>query len=531
MLRVRGLPSFSTTRRVGRRVALVGAGPGIVLTAMQANFAEEPISPLPAGSSVVVVGAGVVGVSTAHALATEGYRVRVLEAGPEVCSPQSASWGNAGTVGQSTKTQPLSSADGLIRTIKGVLFRTGTDAPNRADGAGANPEFDRHRRNMTVMPSVAADPYFYLWGLTFLSAFAHSLVGSRATAALDQWWRRLNADAHDATFALARREGLVAAADLRSEGRLTVVMGPTQRQYLGIEAAEVEAALDREPALASQADRIRSATVTPVDSQGACAAFTRGLASACEKKHGVTFEVGTEVAAVVRRGGAARGVRTAAGEVIEADAVVLCTGACTAPLALSAGVYAPVQPLRGYSLTARVRRAESISRTEVAEEPIRHHVVVKPFQLYLTRLGDSLRFSCYGELAPVRGSGSGEATAALSRQLASLVEFVLPGVASMCEWTSAVGWVGARPLTPDCMPLVGPTRVRGLFLNAGHSFNGWREAAHSAELVAARVAGKRPHAGAGYLPCFSITRFQPFPNPPVHCLAPDSTPTVALRSG
>ena len=197
-------------------------------------------------------------------------------------------------------------------------------------------------------------------------------------------------------------------------------------------------------------------------------------------------------------------------------------GRCTAPLALSAGVYAPLQPLRGYSLTAPVRSAGAGADPASASAPasVNQHVVVRPFQLYVTRLADSLRFTCYGELAPVRRDGAGPPTEGLVRQLVEVCEFVFPNVRELCDWDAAVPWVGARPLTPDCMPIVGATRRRGLYLNAGHSFNGWREAAHSAQLVAARISGSAPQAGARYLSVFSITRFQPFPNPAVHRLAP-----------
>ena len=70
------LPWVAPAYSAARRVAILSAGPGCVLAALQRNFAEEPMDPLPAGASVLVVGAGIVGVTTAHALASKGYRVR-----------------------------------------------------------------------------------------------------------------------------------------------------------------------------------------------------------------------------------------------------------------------------------------------------------------------------------------------------------------------------------------------------------------------------------------------------------------------
>ena len=143
-----------------------------------------------------------------------------------------------------------------------------------------------------------------------------------------------------------------------------------------------------------------------------------------------------------------------------------------------------------------------------------------------------MRFTCYGEFAPTlpppdaaaaasaakgdvaaaAAAAAGAPTAALQRRLVDLVEHALPDVAAMCDLRDAVAWHGARPLTPDSHPLVGPTRVPGLFVNTGHSFNGWREACHSARLLAARVQGVPPAGGAEYAAAFSMRRFQPFGN-------------------
>lgn len=266
-------------------------------------------------------------------------------------------------------------------------------------------------------------------------------------------------------------------------------------------------------------------TLTDGDGQGSCAAFSRGLMRAASARYGAIVTTETAAAKLLIRNGSSPGrlggssqrvcgVVTESGEEIEADAVVLCAGACVAPLAASAGVYIPVQPLRGYSLTARVvegaeahaSKAQTEEQTRALEEArslfglvallpppkrsVLTHLTLAPSSLYVTRLGDELRFTCYGEFCPVRADGTGPPNEELQAALRELVEAEVPNVRELCIWDHAVPWCGARPLTPDCYPISGKTPVPGLFVNAGHSFNGWREATLSARVLADAVGGR-----------------------------------------
>ena len=349
--------------------------------------------------------------------------------------------------------------------------------------------------------------------------------------------------AQSATFAVAVAEGLSEEADMRIDGRLTVAKHGrcTATVQDGGAAAggrrtEARACLvQHEASLAPTSEHVDTCTFTAEDGQGSCSAFTRGLARATERQHGALIETSTAARALRLTHGPAgsrvTGVILASGAEISADAVVLCAGASVAPLAWTAGVYVPVQPLRGYSLTADVQAAPSPSpslqptcglgkgarsleeearglpssvalrptseplttmNARPATEPtavtsVRSHVVFQPSSLYVTRLGAQLRFTCFGEMTPVRSDGPGEPDPVLQAALHELVEAEVPNVAELCDWPNAVAWVGARPLTPDCYPLSGPTRVAGLYVNAGHSFNGWREATLSACVLADRL--------------------------------------------
>lgn len=587
--RFRLLPNLAVT-------GLAGA-----LAFLQRNFAdssdESQKKPLPAGSRILVVGAGVVGVSTAYELARRGYEVHCIEASDEVCGTASASWGNAGTLGISKQTMPLSASPKKI--VDGLLSSQAAAAP------GASASSLKDGRGVYFHPQTFRDPYFWLWGLTYLrSAFATSQLSH-----LDAHWRTLNTEAQRAVFEVAEAEGLTAVADMRIDGRgvlktalpVDAATTPPIAEAAGVEAAGVEAAgveaaaaaaaaaasaaaaepfvpceafvgaragyafkvgdlglgyyrdtggppnphaealVAREPILDKiPAQQVVSFEETAEDGQGSCAAFTQGLASRCARAYGVRFDVGVKAASLLAKGQTAdgsprvSGVVTAQGDEIRADAVVLCTGACVAPLAATAGLYVPVQPLRGYSLTCAVDRggtgsssssealsaassaSSSASAAAQAEQlekereavdkaaklfgivavipppppSIRHHLTFAPSSLYVTRLGDTLRFTCFGEMFPCGADGAGPPTPALQAALRALVEAEVPNVGDLCDWggPSEVAWHGSRPLTPDCYPLTGRTRVPGLFLNVGHSFNGWREATLSARLLGAVIA-------------------------------------------
>ena len=448
-----------------RGATLTAAAGGVaagLLTYLQRNFDVHHSGSLPVGSRVLIIGGGIAGVTTAYEAGRLGYHVRLVEQSPAVCSPASASWGNAGTLGCS-KATTLS----MNRVTSGVLESVTADT--------------------TVSPGVffdmatLLDPFFWLWGACYLRSRKAVSQASREAA---EHWQELAYASQQSTFALAAAERLTEAADMRIDGRLTLKSATVES---GSEAearaktAVILAAREPHLTLAEYSAAPRSpahgvavtAEVTPQDGQGSCASFCRGLERRAAEAYGARFDTSTSVVALLRdASGHVCGARTASGEEIMADAVVLCTGACTTRLAATMGLYMPIMPLRGYSLTALARDAS-----------VRHHVIYQPSSLYVSRLGDELRFTCFGEMTPTQIEGAGPPSEALVVRLKQLVEAHVPNVRELCDWPQAVPWCGARPLTPDCLPLVGRTSVPGLFVNAGHSFNGWRDAALSARIL------------------------------------------------
>mgnify|MGYP002876673619 FL=1 len=171
--------------------------------------------------------------------------------------------------------------------------------------------------------------------------------------------------------------------------------------------------------------------------------------------------------------------------------MVVCAGGRTASLL---PFYVPIHPLRGYSVTARV--------IDVALAP-EASLFVSPEHLYCTRLDEErIRFTCYGEFVPLRPTPP---TKALETRLKSLIAHAVPDASEWCNFVDCEVWHGDRPLTPDGLPLVGQL-APGLYINAGHGFNGWRDAGITAQRVAALIAGGDGDAPA-YVEAWAPARF------------------------
>ena len=299
-----------------------------------------------------------------------------------------------------------------------------------------------HEKNVFVNSGCLADAAFYRWAL--------ALARAPNPSAYD--WQTAHADAQ--TYLIERAAALGA-------GGLRIAGGEVRSSKGAVLSSDVGDAL------------------------GDSALYTQALAEDCRARG---LHVWTNAPAGAVDGG---GV-TVDGARVEADVVVLCAGARTASLL---PFYVPIHPLRGYSITARV--------TDVALAP-EASFFVDPEHLYCTRLDDDrVRFTCYGEFVPL--SGWTPPTDALETRLKSLIEYAVPDADAWCDYVSCDVWHGDRPLTPDDLPIVGQI-APGLFLNAGHGFNGWRDAGITAQRVAALIAGGEDDSPA-YVAAWAPARF------------------------
>lgn len=411
----------------------------------------------PAGRArrVLVIGAGVIGVTTAWQLAEEGHKVTVLDKEGDIAAGTSHE--NGGQLSWSHAV-PMA-APGMLRFLLANVWRRSSP--------------------VSLAPWVVlGQPGWLLRSLAECAPHRHA-DNRRRMAALARYSLACLDD-------LSGRTGIDYAR--RSGGMLQVFRTPKAlaRHRAGL-AAMGKAGLDvalaetpddirqHEPAFGEAADGLAGALMFRGQASGDCRAFTRALA-ALGAARGIEFRTGSRVRSLVTDKGRVCGVKTASGDRIEAELVVLCTGQDEGGL-LRGLRRQPLAPVRGRSLTLRLADPAPAPACSIIDEDSR---------LSIARLGDTLRLAGYADLVGRSSRWRPGQTDALRTALGAL----LPDLAARA--TEQSRWTGFRPATPDGVPMIGATEREGLWLNLGHGGYGWTMAAGSARMLADQIASRDP---------------------------------------
>lgn len=407
---------------------------------------------------IVVIGAGVVGVTTAWALHKRGHQVTVLErlegAGLET------SKGNAGQRSYGV-VYPWASAAMARKALHYLLDR---DGPLKIR-----------------MPPSLDTLRFLLSTLRF--AYAPGVFGLNRRAML-----RLGL--HSREHFLALEDELDLAFDGDHAGLLHLASSPNAMTDY-VDSAELlgELGIDHqllspdevhqyEPGMRGDGPLYGGLRYV-TDGTGDCHRFTRALAETCEK-HGIRFRYNIEVSRLIADHRRVHGVElkgdTGIPERLEADAVVLSAGCASPLLAKEVGLHLPIYPVKGYSLTAPLVDTERAPRSTVHDDN---------FKVVSTRLGDRLRATGFVELSGF----DREIPETRLQTIRKSVDSRFPGAADLA---SATTWTGFRPMTPDGPPIIGHGPRENLFLNTGHGTFGWTLSAGSADLIAQVIDGETP---------------------------------------
>jgi D-amino-acid dehydrogenase len=402
---------------------------------------------------VVVVGAGLIGVTTAWYLAEHGHEVTVLDRNPGVA--EGASYANGGLVTPSTSDSWA--APGTPLKILTWLGRE--DAPMLL--------------RLRALPGMAG------WGLRFLRECREPRwrANTRATYALAMAsLEALNRLATDQKLEFDRNPpGLIKLfrdpLSMDSAVRASRLYGELGHPMRALDPARCVA---EEPALAPIRDRIDGGILYPTDESGDAHGFVRALARRCEAR-GVDFRHGVTVRGF-ERNGRLRSVMTDEGAVA-GDAFVLAAGAESARLGGSLGLRLPVYPAKGYSLTVAHRGWNRAPRRPIVDDGRK---------AALTPLGDRIRVAGTVEFDGWRL----DLNATRGRVIEDALHDVLPELPR--ETGPPRLWAGLRPLTPDGRPIVGRSGVAGLFLNTGHGPLGWTLTCGSGLALAELISGAVP---------------------------------------
>ncbi|WP_431854856.1 D-amino acid dehydrogenase [Azospirillum sp.] len=401
---------------------------------------------------VIVLGSGVIGVSTAYYLARAGHEVTVVDR--QDGAALETSYANAGEVSPGYAS-PWA-APGLIgKAVKWMLMK---------------------HSPLVVRPKL--DPAMWAWCLSLLANANERRYGINKGRMV-----RLAEYSRDCLRTLRDETGI--RYDERTKGTLQVFR--TQKQ---VDAAAADmAVLDRfnvpyslldrsgcvaaEPALGLVHDKIVGGLQLPGDETGDCFRFTNALAQLAAGL-GVEFRYGVRIQGLESDGRRITGVLTDVGT-LTADAYVVALGSYSPMLVRPLGLKLPVYPVKGYSLTLPIVDAAGAPESTVMDET---------YKIAVTRLGDRIRVGGTAELTGYDLTLRPERRGPLDHVVGDL--FPTGGDLSKAEF-----WTGLRPNTPDGTPIVGPTAVRNLFLNTGHGTLGWTMAAGSGRVVADVVSGRR----------------------------------------
>jgi D-amino-acid dehydrogenase len=240
------------------------------------------------------------------------------------------------------------------------------------------------------------------------------------------------------------------------------------------ERLDIEACLHLEPALAQSRDMFVGGLYYAQDETGDSHAFSRELAAAAERL-GADFRYGVTVQRLLREGDAVLGAETDKGP-IRADATVLSLGCGSQRLLRALGIRVPIYPVKGYSATMPSAGPPGAPTIGIHD---------RSRKIGITPLGDRLRAAGTAEFAGYDNALRPERAQSVLRNMMTI--FPQAGDASRAEL-----WSGLRPMTPDCVPLIGHTRLRNLYLDTGHGSLGWTLACGSGRVIADLVSGREP---------------------------------------
>jgi D-amino-acid dehydrogenase len=406
---------------------------------------------------VLVLGSGVIGVSTAWYLSRAGAEVTVVDRQRDAALE--TSFANAGQISPGYST-PWAAPGIPMKALK-WLFEEHAPLAIRPDGS--------------------------LFQLQWLARMLAECRSGRY-AVNKARMLRLADYSRQCLDALRRETGIVYEG--RQQGTTQVFRDPAQFDAIGKDTRVLdELGIDWElldaggiarvePGLDVAGAGLVGALRLPADQTGDCHLFTTALARKAQAA-GVAFRYGTGLEALVLEGGRARGahVRGPEGPLrLDADAVVVALGSYSRDWVRPLGLSLPVYPVKGYSLTLPIVDERKAPSSTVMDEG---------YKIAVTRFDDRIRVGGMAEL-------SGFDLRLQPRKRATLeyvVDALFPGAG---DAASASFWTGLRPMTPDGTPIVGGTRVPGLWLNTGHGTLGWTMACGSGRLLADLVTGHAP---------------------------------------
>ena len=402
---------------------------------------------------VIVLGSGVIGLTSAYYLAKQGAKVTVIDR--QSGAAQETSFGNAGQISPGYST-PWAAPGIPVKAIK-WLFEAHAPLAIKLDGS--------------------------LWQLNWMLQMLKNCQADRYAINKE---RMVRVAEYSRDCLRALREDTGIAYENRSQGTLQIFRKPSQLEavYQDIEVLKetgvafklIENGKDLshiEPALSHVSEQLVGGLHLPNDETGDCFLFSQALADKA-KSMGVTFLYNQSIEQLLVEGGTVTGVMVN-GQRLTADRYVLALGSYSRELVKPLKLDLPVYPVKGYSLTVPIVDSNFAPQSTVLDET---------YKIALTRFDQRIRVGGMAELSGFDLS--------LNPKRRATLEMVTNNLFPGGDLPQVSFWTGLRPMTPDSTPIIGATRYPNLFLNTGHGTLGWTMACGSGKLISDLVLNQTP---------------------------------------
>ncbi|MEQ1769287.1 MAG: D-amino acid dehydrogenase [Devosia sp.] len=406
---------------------------------------------------VLILGAGVLGTTTAYYLAREGHEVHVVDRQAE--AGMETSRGNGGVL-HTSEVEPWSQP-GMPQKVLSWIGRN--DAP--------------------MLLRIGALPSMWQWGVRFMR-----------NCTLDRYRRASELNLRLALLTLEEIKGIREESgvkyDLVQNGSMKIFRSAEELEVARLEAdilkphglkmnhLSAAECVEREPALGPIEDQLQGGLFAPMDENGDCHKFTAGLRAYIAERYGVTFHFNTSIDKIERSGDRVTGVVTSAGR-MTADVYVAALASFSAPLLSPIGVKVDIYPAKGIAVTVPAAAWPDGPKLPVIE-------ISKLFGFI--PIGDRYRCSGSVEFNGWNGVPSQERAQAIVNNVIS----VFPEFAKCYDPETADVWAGLRPMPASGSPYVGKSSLSNLYLNCGHGHLGWTMSCGSSRAVSDLMLGRTP---------------------------------------
>lgn len=400
---------------------------------------------------IVILGAGVIGVTTAYYLGARGHQVEVIERNK--ASALETSFANGGQLSFS-HAEPWATPGALTKAAR-WMFRD--DAP------------------LVLRPR--ADLDMITWGLKFIANCTQSRVTANSVNLLRlglyskrkmEWFRTFSGIKFENL-----RDGILHIFTQKKDFEGAIKQAKLQEKFgCPSEIADFKKCIQHEPILEHTGQNIIGGIFQSLDESGDVFTFTQQLAKLCASEHKTVFHYDTDIKRIDRDGNRINSVITDKG-VFVGDAYIMALGSYSPLYLKPLGIRVPIYPMKGYSITFPANHySPKMSLTDTESK------------IVYSRLGDKLRIAGTAEFAGYNTSIRPERIIPIVRAVHSL----LP----KCEYEMPESqWACLRPSTPDGLPIIGKTKYANFYMNTGHGTLGWTQAAGSAALVSDIIDGRQ----------------------------------------